>query len=64
MGVPSLGIESELWLLAYATATAAQDLSHVCGLHHSSRWPQILGPLGEARDRACILMDAGRIRFL
>ena len=37
MELPRLGIESELQLLAYATATAMQDLSHVCDPHHSSR---------------------------
>ena len=26
MEVPRLGVESELWLLAYATATATRDL--------------------------------------
>ena len=31
---PRLGVESELQLPAYATATP--DLSHVCDLHHSS----------------------------
>ena len=34
--VPRLGVESELWLLAYATATATRDPSCVCDLHHSS----------------------------
>ena len=33
MEVARLGVELELQLLAYATATAAQDLSHVCDLH-------------------------------
>ena len=51
MEVPMLGVESELQLLAYATATAMPDLSHVCNLHHSSRQRQILKPLSEARDR-------------
>jgi len=37
MEVPRLGIESELQPLAYTTATAMQDLSRVCDLHHSSR---------------------------
>ena len=37
MEVPRLGVESELWLLAYATATALPDLSCTCDLHHSSR---------------------------
>ena len=31
--VLSLGVESELQLLAYTTATA--NLSRICGLHHS-----------------------------
>ena len=34
MEVPRLGAESELLLLAYATAT--WDLSIVCNLHHGS----------------------------
>ena len=38
MEVPRLGIESELQLLAYTTATttATWDLSRLCDLHHSS----------------------------
>ena len=36
MEVPRLGFESELQLPAYAIATAAWDLSHICNLHHSS----------------------------
>ena len=35
--------------------------SHVCRLHHSSRQHRIVNPLSEARDRTCILMDAGRV---
>ena len=35
MEVPRLGVESELYPLAYATATATRDLSHVCKLDHS-----------------------------
>ena len=34
--VPKLGVKSELWLLAYITATAMPDQSHVCNLDHSS----------------------------
>ena len=34
--VPRLGVKLELQLLAYTTATAMQDLSLVCDLHHSS----------------------------
>ena len=50
MEVPRLGVESELQLLAYATATAMQDPSHVCDLYHSSQQHWILNPLREARD--------------
>ena len=32
-----LGVESELQLLAYTTATATPDPSHVCVLHHNTR---------------------------
>ena len=50
MEVPWLGVKLELQLLAYATATATQDLSCICDLHHSSRQSQIADPLSEARD--------------
>ena len=45
MDVPRLGVESELQLPAYTTATATLDPSLVCNLHHSSRQHQILNPL-------------------
>ena len=45
MEVPRLGVESKLQLLAYTTAIATQDLSHVCNLHHNSQQRQILNPL-------------------
>ena len=61
--VPSLGVEFELQLMAYATATATPDLSHICGLHHSSWQHRILNPLSEVRNRTCILMDTSWIRF-
>ena len=51
MEVPRLGVESELQPLAYTTATAMRDLSHVCDLCHSSRQRWILIPLSEVRDR-------------
>ena len=50
MEVPRLGACSKLQPPAYATATATQDLSHVCDLHHSSRQRQILNPLSKDRD--------------
>ena len=62
MEVPRLGVELELQLPAYATATATQDLSRVCDLHHSSRQRWTVKPLSKARDQTCILMDANQIR--
>ena len=50
MDVPRLEVESELQLLAYTTATAVQDPSHVCDLHLSSWQHWILNTLIEARD--------------
>ena len=40
-------VKLELQLPAYVTATAMQDLSHVCNLHHSSWKCRILNPLSE-----------------
>ena len=57
MEVPRLGVETELQLLAYATATPMHGLSHICVLHHSSQQRRILNPLSRARDRTHILMD-------
>ena len=61
MEVPRLGVESEVQLLAYTTATATPDLSLVCDLYHSSWQCQILNPLSEARGRTCILMDTSQV---
>ena len=63
MEVPRLGVELELQLPAYTTATATWYLSHNCDLHHSSRQCRILNALSEARDGTCILMDTSRIRL-
>ena len=57
MEVPRLGVESELYLLAYATATAMLDPSHVCDPHHSLRQHWILNRLNEARDQTHVLLD-------
>ena len=57
MEIPRLGVELELQLPAYATATATWALSHICHLHHSSWHSQILNPLSRARDRTLVLMD-------
>ena len=56
MEVPRLGMELELQLLVYATATAMSDPSCVYDLHHSSWQSWIPDPLSEARDRTFILM--------
>ena len=62
-GGPRLGVDLELQLLAYATATATWDPSCVCNLQHSSWQGQILNPLGEAKDRTHNLMVPSRIYF-
>ena len=48
--VEVLGVESELQLLAYATATAGQDPSRVHGQHHRSQQCPIPDPLSKDRD--------------
>ena len=58
---PRLGVELELQQLAYTTASATLDPSHVCALHHSSRQHGILNPPSRARDRTCILVDTSRV---
>ena len=64
MKVPRLGVQSELQLPAYTTATAMPDPSPVYDLHRSSWQHQIPDPLIEARDRTCNLMvDTSWIRF-
>jgi len=63
MEIPRLGVELQLQLPAYITATATQDLSHVCDLHHSSRQHQILNIPSKARDRTHVLMDTSQICF-
>ena len=50
MEVPRLRVKLELQLLAYTTAPATWDLSHVCDLQHSSWQYQILNPLSKSRD--------------
>ena len=60
---PRLGIESELPLLGYTTATATWDPSRVCDLHRSSWQCRILNPRREARDGTRVLTDTSRIRF-
>ena len=61
--VPRLGVNLELQLLAYLTATAMPDPSCFCDLHHSSWQCRILNPLSEVRDQTHNLMVPSRIRF-
>ena len=61
MEVPGLGFESELQLLAYATATAMPDPSCVGDLCRSSQNCQIPNQMSEARDQTCILMDISQV---
>ena len=63
MEVSRLGVESELQLPVYTTATAMWDLRHVWDLHHSSRPRQIPDPPIEPRDQIHILMDTSGMRF-
>ena len=49
--------------LRYATATAAQDLSCICNLQHSSWQCWILNPLREARDCTRVLMDTSLAHY-
>ena len=63
MEVPRLGVESELRLPAYTTATAMWDPGHNCDPHHSSEQCQILNPLSKARDPTLNLMVTSQIRF-
>ena len=63
MDVPRLGVQSELQLLDYTTATATRDLSRVCNSHHSSEQCQIFNTLREARDQTYVLMGTSQIRF-
>ena len=63
MEVLRLGVELELQLLAYTTATAMQYPSWVCHLRHSSQQLWIPNPLSKARDQTCVLMGASQIHF-
>ena len=61
MEVPRLGVQTELFLPAYATAKP--DPNHVCDQHHSSQQCRILNPLSEVRDWTHNFMVPSQICF-
>ena len=63
MEVPRLGVQLELQLPVYATATATPDLSHVCNLHYSSQQCWIPNPLSRARDQTHVLIDTSWVHY-
>ena len=63
MEVLRLGVDLEVQLLAYTTATATWDPSQVCNLHHSSQQCRIFNPLSKARDLTLILMDTSWVLY-
>ena len=56
MKAPRPGVESELRLLTYTTATTTWDPSHVCDAHHTLRQHWIRDPLSRATDQTHIPM--------
>ena len=62
-GGSQAGVKLELQLPAYTTATAMQDPSCACDLHHSSQQCSLLNPVSEARDRTGNLMVPSWIHF-
>ena len=64
MEVPRLGVQLELQLLTYTTATAMWDLQAASAAHttaHRQHW--ILNPLSKARDRTCVRMDTSQVCY-
>ena len=61
MEVPRLGVQTQLKLPVYTTATAKPDLSHVANLHHSSGQCQILNPLSKAGIKPA---SSGLVKFI
>ena len=59
MELPRLGVKSELQLLAYTTAIATPDPSHICDLCYNLK--QCHDPLSEARDRTHLLIGTNHV---
>ena len=64
MEVLRLGVELELRLPAYTTATAMPDPRSLFNLHCSLWQCWMLNPLSEARDRTHILRDTSQVLYL
>ena len=62
MEAPRIGVQLELQLPAYTTATATQDSNRVWYLHHSSQQRRIVNQLSEARDQTPNLIVPSQIR--
>ena len=60
-GSSQVGVESELQLLATATAIATWDPSCICD--HSTQQYRILNPLSEARNGTHILMHTSQVCY-
>ena len=63
MEVSRFGVELELYLLAYTTATETPDLSCIYELHHGSWQCWMLNLLSKARDWTYILMDTSQVHY-
>ena len=63
MEVPRLGVNLELQLPAYTTATAMWDPATYAAYTTAQGNAGSLNPLSEARDGSCILMDTSWIHF-
>ena len=57
MEISMLGVELELQLLAYTTAAATRDPSHIFDLHCNLQQRWIINPLSGARDWTHNLKD-------
>ena len=63
MEIPRVEIKSELQLLAYTTAIAVWDPSHIFDLYHSSWQCRIFNPWSKARDWTLFLMDTSQFGY-
>ena len=63
MEVPRLGVELELQLPAYTSATATPDLSHIWDLHHAHSNAGSLPHWARPGIEPSVLMDTSQIDF-